>query len=45
MSALASRRIQVIDCLVEGKSIRSTGRMTDTHRDTAMRLVERTTAN
>jgi hypothetical protein len=33
-----SRRSQIINCLVEGNSIRSTERMTDTHRDTIMRL-------
>ncbi len=33
------RRAQVINCLVEGNSIRSTARMTDTHRDTIMRLL------
>jgi hypothetical protein len=33
-----ARRSQVINCLVEGNSIRSTERMTDTHRDTVMRL-------
>lgn len=32
------RRAQVINCLVEGNSIRSTERMTDVHRDTIMRL-------
>lgn len=32
------RRTQIISCLVEGNSIRSTERMTDTHRDTIMRL-------
>lgn len=34
-----SRRTQIISCLVEGNSIRSTERMTDTHRDTIMRLL------
>ncbi len=34
-----ARRAQVINCLVEGNSIRSTERMTDTHRDTVMRLL------
>ena len=34
-----SRRTQIINCLVEGNSIRSTERMTDTHRDTIMRLL------
>jgi IS1 family transposase len=34
-----ARRIQIINCLVEGNSIRSTERMTDTHRDTIMRLL------
>ena len=34
-----ARRTQIISCLVEGSSIRSTERMTDTHRDTIMRLL------
>ncbi len=34
-----ARRAQIINCLVEGNSIRSTERMTDTHRDTVMRLM------
>ena len=34
-----SRRSQIIGALVEGNSIRSTERMTDTHRDTIMRLM------
>ena len=34
-----ARRTQIIGCLVEGNSIRSTERMTDTHRDTIMRLM------
>jgi IS1 family transposase len=34
-----ARRTQVISALVEGNSIRSTERMTDTHRDTIMRLM------
>src|SRR5580704_16680442 len=34
-----ARRVQIINCLVEGNSIRSTERMTDTHRDTIMRLL------
>lgn len=34
-----SRRTRVINCLVEGNSIRSTERITDTHRDTIMRLM------
>src|SRR6266850_1002950 len=34
-----SRRIQAINCLVEGNSIRSTERMTGTHRDTICRLL------
>lgn len=34
-----ARRSQVINCLVEGNSIRSTERMTDTHRDTICRLL------
>ena len=33
------RRTQVIGALVEGNSIRSAERMTDTHRDTTMRLL------
>jgi IS1 family transposase len=33
------RRVQIVNCLVEGNSIRSTERMTDTHRDTVMRLM------
>ena len=34
-----ARRTQIINCLVEGNSIRSTERITDTHRDTIMRLM------
>ena len=34
-----ARRTQIIGALVEGSSIRSTERMTDTHRDTIMRLM------
>lgn len=34
-----ARRTQVVNCLVEGNSIRSTERMTDTHRDTICRLL------
>ena len=34
-----TRRTQIINALVEGNSIRSTERMTDTHRDTIMRLM------
>jgi IS1 family transposase len=34
-----ARQTQIIQCLVEGNSIRSTERMTDTHRDTVMRLM------
>ncbi len=34
-----ARRTQIINCLVEGNSIRSTERMTETHRDTIMRLM------
>jgi hypothetical protein len=34
-----ARRTQVINCLVEGNSIRSTERMTDVHRDTICRLL------
>ncbi len=33
------RQAQIISCLVEGNSIRSTERMTNTHRDTIMRLM------
>ena len=33
------KRAQMISCLVEGNSIRSTERMTSTHRDTIMRLM------
>ncbi len=32
-------RTQIISCLVEGNSIRSTERITNTHRDTVMRLM------
>lgn len=32
-------RTQIINCLVEGNSIHSTERMTDTHRDMIMRLL------
>lgn len=35
----AARRTQIINWLVEGNSIRSTERMTDTHRDTICRLL------
>ena len=31
-------RVDATRCLVEGASIRATGRLTDTHRDTVMRL-------
>src|SRR5690348_148282 len=34
-----ARRTQIINCSVVGNSIRSTERMTDTHRDTIMRLL------
>ena len=34
-----ARRTQIIGALVEGNSIRSTERMTGTHRDTVMRLM------
>jgi hypothetical protein len=34
-----ARRFQIINCLVEGNSIRSTERMTGTHRDTICRLL------
>jgi len=33
------RQAQIVNCLVEGNSIRSTERMTNTHRDTIMRLM------
>jgi IS1 family transposase len=33
------RQTQIISCLVEGNSIRSTERLTNTHRDTIMRLM------
>jgi IS1 family transposase len=33
------RRVQIINCLVEGNSVRSTERMTGTHRDTICRLL------
>ena len=33
------RRVQIINCLVEGNSIRSTERMTGSHRDTICRLL------
>ncbi len=32
-------RAQIISCLVEGNSIRSTEHMTDTHRDTVRHLM------
>lgn len=34
-----ARRTRVINCLVKGNSIRSTERLTNTHRDTVMRLM------
>jgi IS1 family transposase len=34
-----ARRVQIINCLVEGNSIRSTERITGTHRDTICRLL------
>lgn len=34
-----ARRTQVIGALVEGNSIRSTERMTNTHRDAVIRLM------
>lgn len=34
-----ARRTKIINCLVEGNSIRSTERMTDTRRDTVTRLM------
>ncbi len=37
--ASLARRTQIINCLVEGNSIRSTERMTETHRDTICRLL------
>jgi hypothetical protein len=36
-----ARRIQIINCFVEGNSILSTERMTGTHRDTICRLLGR----
>ena len=36
--SLARPPYQIINCLVEGNSIRSTERMTDTHRDTVTRF-------
>jgi IS1 family transposase len=40
MNRLAlARRTQIVNCLVEGNSIRSTERLTDTHRDTVTRLL------
>ena len=36
---LIDRQVQIIGALVEGNSIRSTERMTSTHRDTIMRLM------
>jgi IS1 family transposase len=33
------RKAQIINCLIEGNSIRSTERMAETHRDTIMRLM------
>jgi IS1 family transposase len=39
LSKYQKRRTQIINCLVEGNSIRSTERMTDTHRDTITRLL------
>lgn len=35
------RKIQILSALIEGNSIRSIERMTDTHRDTIMRLLVR----
>ena len=34
-----ARRTQITHCLVEGNSIRSTERLTNTHHDTIMRLM------
>lgn len=34
-----TRRTQVVNCLIEGNSSRSTERLTNTHRDTIMRLM------
>lgn len=34
-----ARRTQIINCLVEGNSTRSTERMTQMHRDTICRLL------
>jgi IS1 family transposase len=39
------QQAQIINCLIEGNSIRSTERMTDTHRDTIMRLLVSTGEN
>ena len=39
------KQAQIINCLIEGNSIRSTERMTDTHRDTTMRLLVSTGEN
>jgi IS1 family transposase len=39
------KRVQVISCLIEGNSIRSTERMTGVHRDTIMRLAVSTGEN
>jgi hypothetical protein len=36
-----ARRVQIVNCPVEGNSIRSTERMTGTHRDTICRSVSR----
>lgn len=35
------KQIAILRCLVEGNSIRSTERITGTHRDTVMRLLVR----
>jgi IS1 family transposase len=35
----SDRRLQAVNCLVEGNSIRSTERLTGVHRDTIMRLL------
>jgi transposase-like protein len=32
------KQVRIIGCLMEGNSIRSTERITDTHRDTVIRL-------
>ena len=36
-----ARKVHILACLAEGMSTRSTERITDTHRDTIMRLSTR----